>query len=464
MPESDFPELEGFSMDLSQPMLPPSEVRRRGDRQRRRRTAAVAGGGVLAVALAIGAPVLATSGGDERGIQPAPSPTGTRTPDAATDWVTTVPAEFPLAAGFPTPYDAPERPDGSELTPTCGPWFSGDLADQAVLTYTGESEDRGQRWLILFADEDDARASLQQARDSVAACPADGVSGPPGSGTAQVYDEVDVDLGTDESFAWTQRVRHDDGLLSDLTLVQVARTGNALYVDSSYGSAADDDTVAFQSEHLQERSTAPLQSMCLFAEHPCSIESEAATDPATDAAADPPAGSAIPDDFALDQGMTADSETTVDGPGRDVDGVSFEDLCQTGAWPGAGTADRLAVHETGIEYGRTRELVTYGSADEAVAAMTALSAAVDGCPESEDRLFQSFDADTGYESSLTFGFTYREGIGGTLFQVVRVGRAILATSASGDFLADSLGSGVPGETADNAEITALMCTWTEAGC
>ncbi|HRK46877.1 MAG TPA: hypothetical protein PK324_14695 [Nocardioides sp.] len=164
------------------------------------------------------------------------------------------------------------------LTPTCGSWFSGSFADESVVTYTGESEDRAQRWLILFDDDRAAEASLAQARASIAQCPADGISGGPGSGVRQVYSTVPVDLGTEESFAWTQQVRHDDGLLSELTYVQIGRTGNALYVESAFGAAGGDQVVAEQSARLQERSAAPLQSMCLFAANPCVIESEAATD------------------------------------------------------------------------------------------------------------------------------------------------------------------------------------------
>ncbi len=465
----DLHDFDDFDQGLPAMDLPPAaEIRKRGDRMRRRRTAIIAAGGALAVALAIGAPVVATSGGGEdHSIEPIGTPTPSITPDSPpTEWVTEVPADFPLAAGFPTPYETPPRPAGSELTPTCGTWFSGAFADSDVLTYTGESEDRAQRWLILFADEDAARASLDQARASVAACPTDGVSGPPGSGIAQVYDEVDVDLGTDDSFAWSQQVQHDDGLVSDLTLVQVARTGNALLVESHYGAPGGEAVVADLSALLLERASAPLQSMCLFSANPCVIESEAAA-PETITGSDD-----IPDGFALDRGLATDEDTQVIGPDVNVEGVSFADLCETQAWPGGGSTDRLAVRLTGIEYAVTRELVTYEGVDEAAAALAALGDAVAGCPvgpgtdddPANDRLFRVLDADTGHESSLTFGFTYREGVGGTLFQVVRVGRAVLATSASGDFRPGSLDSGVPGLTSDNRQVTELLCRYTAAGC
>ena len=452
----DLHDLDHFDEGLpAMTSLPASEIRRRGDRMRRRRTTLVTAGGVLAAALAVGVPALALSGGSgDHGVGPVDTPSPSITPDTArTDWVTTVPADFPLTAGFPDKGATPAAGLSADanLVPVCDGADVDGFVDDRVVTHAGESEDRAVRVLALYPDDAAARAQVSALRTAIDGCDPQPIA----QGTTAVYDTHTADLGTEESFAFTQQVLHDDGLLSDLTYVQVARTGNAIYLESHYGAPGGEDVIASVQELLTERSSAPLQSMCLFAAHPCVIEGEPATDSAD---------SDIPGDFPLDQGMTTDSETEVTGPGRDVEGVSFGDVCQTDAWPGTATTDRLAVHEVGIEYGRTRELVTYESADDAVAAMTALSTDVEGCPESEDRVFQSFDADTGYESSLTFGFTYREGIGGTLFQVVRVGRSILATSASGDFLADSLGSGVPDETARNAAITALMCPWTEAGC
>ena len=54
----DLNDLDHFDQGLPHmDFLPPSEIRRRGNRLRRRRTALVATGGVLAAAIAIGAPL-----------------------------------------------------------------------------------------------------------------------------------------------------------------------------------------------------------------------------------------------------------------------------------------------------------------------------------------------------------------------------------------------------------------------
>jgi hypothetical protein len=280
-----------------------------------------------------------------------------------------------------------------------------------------------------------------------------------------VYATVPADLGTEESLAYTQQVQHDDGLVSDLTYVHVGRTGNALYLESSYGAAGGDQVVAEESARLIANAAAPLQEMCRFAEHPCAVEGQPA----------PPSGSThdIPDDFPLALGITTDVDFEVTGPDPLMNGVSFDDLCGTGAWPGAGTTDRLAVRVTGPEYGLVRELQTFENPGQAAAVVDALRSALQSCPTSpapdgdpvNDRLFQTLDADTGYPSSVTFGFTYRNGLGGALFQVVRVGRAVLATVETGEFGPDSLAIRTPGLTDDNRVLTDLMrCSWTTAGC
>ena len=97
------------------------------------------------------------------------------------------------------------------------------------------------------------------------------VPGGPGSGLEQVYEEIDVRLGTEESYAFSVQTEHDDGLRSDLTLVHVARTGNALYFDSSHGSAGGEQVVRDESARLLTSSKTVLKAMCVFAAEPCAV-------------------------------------------------------------------------------------------------------------------------------------------------------------------------------------------------
>src|SRR6188472_2607795 len=117
MPDLD--ELAGFDPGTPTRMLPPSEVRRRGERRRRTTTLVVAGA-ALAAAVAVGTPVALLAGPGDRGqVHPMPSPP---VPTPAPGWVTTVPADFPLTAGFPDEDATP----GSGLSadpntaPVCG--------------------------------------------------------------------------------------------------------------------------------------------------------------------------------------------------------------------------------------------------------------------------------------------------------------------------------------------------------
>jgi hypothetical protein len=178
--------------------------------------------------------------------------------------------DFPLDSGFPKPFERPDSPDPA-LTPICDDEIAfgsiGPYADEAVVSSRGESEGRSQRWLIIFKDQDVAKSAMAEARDSLASCTP---SGPGSQGVRLVYEEVPVDLGTEDSFAWTEQVERDgDDLVSDLTYSQAARTGNAIYIESTYTSAGGDEVVAQVQQLLTQRSREPLEFLCVYAADPC---------------------------------------------------------------------------------------------------------------------------------------------------------------------------------------------------
>jgi hypothetical protein len=264
----DLHDLDHFDEGLpAMNLLAAPEIRRRGDRMRRRRTAVAAVGGVLAAALAIGTPVIALSGSgaNDRGNDAiAPSPSRT---DDATMWRTEIPDNFPLTAGFADENAVPN--DGlagdPSLTGVCGSEGFAGFVDNAVVTYQGESEDREVRLLVVYPDDAAAAAELDELRNDISSC------GPVelAKKATMVYGTVPIDLGTEESYAFTQQVRHPDGLLSDLSLFELARTGNAIYVDMSYGAAGGDQVIGIEAERLKDNSAAPLAALCTFAAVPC---------------------------------------------------------------------------------------------------------------------------------------------------------------------------------------------------
>ena len=183
------------------------------------------------------------------------------------------PGEFPLADGFPETNGLDGSPtevvDTSVLTTLllCGvEWPTGSSVDAAGISYTGESEDTSDRTLLLLEDETAAAAALDELRELVRACPNQPTEG---GDSVLLSSLVDLDLGTEDSVVVAQRVQFDDGLISDLTITEVALSGNALFVESSYGSAAEDDVVTFEAERLRERSATVLAAMCVFTEDGC---------------------------------------------------------------------------------------------------------------------------------------------------------------------------------------------------
>jgi hypothetical protein len=174
----------------------------------------------------------------------------------------------------------------------------------------------------------------------------------------------------------------------------------------------------------------------------------------------------IPEDFPLGDGLRPDGDTTLTGPSRDVPGAFLETLCGFTAWPGppARRTDRLAVQVEGPEWWLTRELVTYDTEDSAVAVVSALRTQVAGCPSAEGQVVTTYDGRTG-EDSVTYGTTYRRGLGGTLVQVTRVGRAVLAVTQSSEYSLETMADSVPLLTRDDRPLVAAMgCLSGDEGC
>ena len=149
-----------------------------------------------------------------------------------------------------------------------------------IVHYIGESENSAQRVLVLFKDADVARTQLAALRSSVDHCALipRKPGGKPGGKYGLSWGPVPLDHvagDAEETFAFAEQIGDDKGLDSDLTLVEISRTGNALYFDSSYlPSASDDAVVASELARIEQASRVPLAAMCVFAADPCATAAD----------------------------------------------------------------------------------------------------------------------------------------------------------------------------------------------
>ena len=428
--------------------VPPAEVRRRGDRLRRRNQVFTTVGSVAAALVLIGTPLaIATSGADDdRAPDVAPAPSG--------GWRQEVPADWPLASGMPE--DTLVVDDFSAEAPgPCGdeawsPASPSPAADALSAIYRGvDTEGSEQRTIAVYADADAAAASVEAVRDQLAACEA------PSGGFAIEAVEVPSALGED-SLTFVNRWYDESGEpTGEAHVHQVVQVGNAvLYATGHFLGGMQPAVVDETVRDLQVDTAYTVTAMCLFALDPCGSVPEPSEPPAS---ADEGGPTTIPSGFPLADGLTGDE---VVGPSADGDGVDLTAMCGAGraVWPGR-PADRLAATGAGTEFNETRELVAFESAEQASAAVERVRAALASCPTVEDRTYTRLDAPVVGEESLTFAFTYAEGTGGSVYQLVRVGNAVLATSSAAEWTADTVEEGAAEITRRNALVVEEMAVF-----
>jgi hypothetical protein len=199
----------------------------------------------------------------------------------------------------------------------------------------------------------------------------------------------------------------------------------------------------------------------------CGSHSRSTADPV---APTPSSTGGIPAGFPLAQGLTADGDTTVSRPRRDVRGVSLQRACWADAWPGSAT-DHLVVQQVGPELSVTRELAVYADAATAAAVAERIRSGAQGCR----RLPAASGAPAMVVSQLdhagapyvvaTFAETPAGGQpGGSVFLFTRVGRALLAVEDSAEWTAASAPSDVRHLTRTQRGVVARLCLFTRAGC
>jgi ferredoxin len=459
MPDLD--DLSNFSEGMHVNPLPAPEVRRRGDRMRRRNTAAAAVGGVVAAAVFIGTPIALMNSGDSDGVQPAP-PAPTQTDTSTPAWLTEIPEGFPVTEGMVTG-DGGLAEGGTDALNLCDTAYPTSRGTEVTRTwsYSDDGESYVRRTLQLWRDNVAAYRSVAEVEEAVQACPQQ-----PTPGGEEIIESklVEFDTGGDASLTFVQQIVGDDGLVSQLTTVQVTQVGNAVLVASSYGAAGGDQAIDIATKVLASSTETTRAAMCVFSSDPCSGP---VTDPET---SEPPVASgtaAIPAGFPLAESLDDGGDSDVEGPDPDVEGAPVVDVCGTAVWQPSLVVERLAARETGIEYLETRELFTFPTADEASESVTQVREAVTACPrldgESYDYTTKVLDGPEGYDS-FTWGSFADESLDGGVFQITRVGASVLVLYAAGETSEASLQPVADNLTEASLELAPEMCLFTEDGC
>ena len=463
--------------------LPAAEVRRRGNRMRRRNNALAAVGGVAAIAL-IAVPLALTANGSPHS---APGPAGSSSPTPTTGssvgaaWLQTIPGDFDLTAlpGDATfAYTARDDSVVDDIT-LCGrPSFStrsndpvAPAVDTAGAAYSeAGTESSSGRTLALYSSDKLAAKIVGAIRHEVEVCPTETEPGR----APLVYDAVDTELPVDDSFVFTEQSRMDKDLLADLTVYQVARIGNAIYLATSHTSAGGAQVADAEVRRMAALSAPVLSDMCVFAAEPCGSPSDVTSSSSASPAVGGGAVSAIPADFPLDRGIAA-PEGPLDGPSATAQGVPGVELCGASpAWPARNTVERLAATSTMPQFRESRELVTFARTADASEAIGRLVDAVGDCPvepgdtAANDKLVDVQpvdDADLGGpDESVTFSITYREGLGGGIYQFARVGRSVYGTYVEGEYSRDAAAQAAAELAGKTKSIVPELCIWTVEGC
>lgn len=386
------------------------------------------------------------------------------------DWPTTIPDDFPLDSGWPEndgsdefQLDAPSEDNQAMLAAGelsgCQDIPAGEPVDRLTTRLTWAVNSYA-REIQLFADDTAAMAYLDSIQDSYATCEAEGPSGSAPSTTTEVLSGT---LG-DEHWAITQA---SDGI--GRGVYHVFRVGNAVAVDlaSDEGNGAAVDELGSESGG---RLAEVIRSMY-------DLQGDAA-DPMA------PAGTTtVPSDFPIDLNLGTpefdDPDQTADGPAPDAAGARALTMCGVElTFPNTDNADpehELSTSVSTIEGYDGRTIHAYPTAQEAVDGMADLRAQIQGCDRDDggdgisDRLYRSYNSNTGYESE-TFGWHYeatdsQPAGAGQIYTVLRVGNAIVTVEWSSEWGVEAMEDAVPRQV----EVAGLIgdemqCLFSVAGC
>lgn len=481
--------------------LSAADVRRRGDQIRRRRTALVAGGAALAVA-AVAVPVFAVIGNDNpRSDNDNIADDKTRPALAESDLLRDADTEFDREGYSLFETTGTFEGDGqvvhhrcqreaisavgatSSFTRTFSLYPNPDMLEPGDVPDDPTTDDLVET-VAEFETSAAARAAYDQFAEWIVDCKI------PGADSVNVAPQ-----------ARSVTLPDGDAVIYDLTWrpapIEIDPTGDAGYINET-GLVLQDDRIAVvsvtvigQDYNYDPEFGSPVERMLPPAAQRLrpGTEPEQPTEPTateTSESGDPDPGTgdpgadtgaaAIPGDFPLLDGWpeeAGDGEGRI-GPARDLDRLALE-ACGTAATEVAHEDRLLARFENAEDY-RTRQLTTYATADDAVAAVAAIRQVYAACPVGEVRddgatpHWAVVDTQIGGDSFAVLGWDTVDGelipFGETLL-VVRLGSAVLVVAHGGH-------SGAPSGADDqqavdrivqeSAPVVDSMCTWTAAGC
>lgn len=451
-------ELTNFDPGPSMKPLTPGEVRHQGDRLRRRNTVLTAVGAAVAVA-AVVAPVALIGDGDSHP-QPAPAP------PSLSGQVLLTQDEVPERERLGAWRTAPE-PVGEVLACQPGPLSS--LGADASVRRDFEAEVKGapaegsptsvvRTAVLQFADAASASDAYDTAWGWVSTCPGAGDAATAPSSVT----EIELENGHGE---WGTHSFAAPDVCTECDAERFDRMGVAQVADRLVLVSLAEVGGPLEPEGLD----ASMEE--LFA----AAVGKAGAEPSGGETGEPepdPGAVDVPLDWDLVD-MTGDGGRIL-GPGPKAEGVAEVSPCDRAVWPETGV-DRLALTTTGPEFVESRELVVFASADQAAQIMEDVRSAIDACPteingqdptSSPEQAWDVLEADTGYDDSVTFSQTYTDGLpGGQVWQLTRVGRAIIAVSTGGHYSRGaSASSGAVRLTEITAHVTPEMCEFTDSGC
>lgn len=482
--------------------LSAADVRRRGDQIRRRRTALVAGGAALAVA-AVAVPVFAVIGNDSprsdkdnlaHDVPPLSRADLLR--DGDTEYDREGYSLFRTTDTFEGDGQAVHLPcqrekasalgATSSFTRTFDLYANPDKLEPGDTLPDDVTRDDLTELVAQFDSPDAARTAYDQFAEWIVDCEM------PGADKVNVAPQgrsVDVPGG--------------DAVIYDLNWGPVPEDldpyGDFAYI-SETGLVLQGDRIAVVSVRivgqdynwLPEDGGSPLERMLSKAAErllPDTAPDEPddptePTDPSETVTADggePDAGTdggaaAIPDEFPLLDGWPEEAGDGAGriGPARGLEPLPLE-ACGAAATDVAHEDRLLARYENAEDY-RARQLTTYATADEAVAAVAAIRQVYAACPTGEVRddgytpHWAVVDTQIGGDSFAVLGWDTLDDqpapFGETLL-VVRLGSSVLVVAHAGHGGAPSGGqdqAAVDRIVAETAPVVDRMCTWTAAGC